>query len=132
MCGRRSARIEDFERRAKADPDAVHYDSELGRYLAVNPVADDTKLLQSLRVAASICTKVDYWQRADDVSFVQVESRSYSRERVLREECAVWILEHRRRGNGNSRDVARGAAGAKEIANRHIAEKDLSDVLQSI
>jgi hypothetical protein len=132
----RSARIDDFQTRAKADPDAVHCDRELGRYLAVHPMADDAKLLQRLRIDASACTKVDlFWRRADDVSFVQVESRRYSRDRkpgyyarnapsgylnivaVIAEELVT------------SRVVLRVL---RDLANRPIAARSLSDALQSI
>lgn len=79
----KGARIKDFEARAKADPDAVYSDPEVGHYFALNPMADDPKLLKRLGIDANACTKVDlFWRQKDDVLFVQVQGRRYSVERT--------------------------------------------------
>jgi len=133
----RNPRVEDFEARAKADPDALHSDPEFGRYLVVNPLADETQVLNRLGIYASACTKVDlFWQRtADEVSFVQVESRRYSIERK-----PGYYARNAPSGYLNivavvTEDLVTSDVVLRvltELANRPIAIGSLGDMLRSI
>jgi hypothetical protein len=71
-------RVADFAERVEMGPEAVRSLAE-GRYLSVNPMADEQDLLATLGIAASSCTKVDlYWEFAADVKFVQVQTVAYT------------------------------------------------------
>lgn len=128
------ARVKDFEERAKADPDAVHSEPEIGRYFAVHPMADETALLKRLGIDASACKKVDlFWRRKDDVLFVQVEGSGYSVART-----SGYYARKAPSGYLNivaviSDDVVTSNTVRRvlaELATRPIAVRTLSDTLQ--
>jgi hypothetical protein len=75
-------RVRDFSERAAADPGAVRDTGDLGRYLSVNPMADEKELLAGLSIEPSACTKVDlYWEHEGDVKFVQIQTEDYAAPR---------------------------------------------------
>jgi hypothetical protein len=77
-----SERFEDFAERVDGAPDAVREVAEHGRYLAINPMADEIELLLKMSIPASSCAKVDlYWEYDNDVRFVQVQARTYAATR---------------------------------------------------
>jgi hypothetical protein len=81
--GARQQRVADFDLRMGDAATQVVGLQNLGRYIAVNPMADQTEQLQQLGIAADSCTKVDlYWHFRDDVWFIQVQARSYAMERA--------------------------------------------------
>ena len=74
----------DFEQRANADPASLRSLPGLGRFIAVNPMTDETELLAQLGVDERICMKVDmYWEFNGDVPFVQVWGKSYTSSRPV-------------------------------------------------
>ena len=75
----RKKRLRDFEQRAKAERDSLREVPDLGSYVAVNPMADESELLKKLGMTRDTCIKVDlYWANRGDVMFVQVMTRSYA------------------------------------------------------
>jgi hypothetical protein len=76
-------RLADFAARVNADPRGFRDAGELGCYITVNPMADETELLSQLGILASSCTKVDlYWKFANDVMFVQVQAKDFPATRT--------------------------------------------------
>ena len=76
-------RLSKFASRHRFDPSFTHELGCAGRYITINPMADETDLLLALCMNPSDCTKVDlYWEHAGDVAFVQLHTRAYS-ERLL-------------------------------------------------
>ena len=71
--------VADFNRRAKDGDTTVTDLRDLGRYISVNPMADEDDLLRQLGISRESCTKVDlYWHFKDDVWFVQLQGKLYS------------------------------------------------------
>ena len=68
----------DFDFRVKADPAAARVLENAGRYVAINPTADEHELLEKLGLEASDCKKVDlYWEFGEDIYFVQFQNSDY-------------------------------------------------------
>lgn len=79
----RKERLAEFAERVAADPGAVRDSSDCGRYLAVNPMADEMELLEELGIKPSACNKVDlYWEYEDDVKFVEIQTEEYAAGRT--------------------------------------------------
>jgi hypothetical protein len=71
-----SARLADFESRARYSPDQVlRHCGQKWRYIAVHPFADDHELLRQLEWPADRCRRVDaYWECQGDIYFLQVDA----------------------------------------------------------
>ena len=85
----KSLRLSDFADRAKA-PRAMFDAGQLGRYVAVHPIADESELLQELGMTPAECYKVDCYWLKDDVYL----STSFA------------IMLHRRVASAFGRDAA--------------------------
>lgn len=76
-------RIADFATRAQWDHQALREIPGAGRYIAINPMADEAELLSTLGLGPSSCVKVDlYWECRGDVRFVQIETQGYTPQRA--------------------------------------------------
>lgn len=72
----RKKRVIDFEERARARPRDVCDLGELGCYVAIHPMSDETALLKRLKLSPDDCIGVDlYWKYQGDVRFVQVHGQ---------------------------------------------------------
>ena len=72
-------RLLEFASRHRFEPTNTRELGCAGRYIAINPMADETDLLSALCLNPSDCIKVDlYWEYAGDVAFVQVHTKAYS------------------------------------------------------
>lgn len=73
--GTASARLRDWDERAKGAVSRLRLPAHLGKAVLVHPLADDRTLLEKLRWRASRCVVADaYWRFGDDVFFVQVRA----------------------------------------------------------
>jgi len=72
-------RLSKFASRHRFDPSNTRELGCAGRYITINPMADETDLLLALCMNPSDCIKVDlYWEHAGDVAFVQLHTKAYS------------------------------------------------------
>jgi len=72
-------RLSEFASRHRFEPSNTRELGSAGRYITINPMADETDLLLALCLNPSDCIKVDlYWEHAGDVAFVQVHTKAYS------------------------------------------------------
>ena len=72
----KTKRLKDFEERARAHPEDVFDLGDLGSFINIHPMSDETEILSRLGIKPSSCVIVDlYWKYQGDVRFVEIGTR---------------------------------------------------------